>query len=133
MNGVIQTIITKDGANGKFNQLTINGTVYGAFGKQFDATRAFKAGDTVDFTFTSKGKYNNLESIKLVTAAAPSAPGSNSSGEFVTKEQSVLLSYAKDLVVSDPDKFTPSVAVDVVFSMIDDIKKRMSGVNPTAQ
>lgn len=131
MNGVIQTIITKDGANGKFNQLTINGTVYGAFGKHYDETRAFKAGDSVDFTFTSKGKYNNLESIKLVTAAPPGAPGSNSSGEFLTKEQGVIVSYAKDLVVSG--SFTPDQALDTVFQLIDGVKKRMSGVNPTGQ
>lgn len=129
-NGVINTIITKDGANGKFNQLTINGTVYGAFGKHFEETRAFKAGDTVDFTFTSKGKYNNLESIKLVTAAPPGQANANTSGEYLTKEQGVIVSYIKDLIVSGS---SPEAAIDAIFSVIAKVKERMAGVNPTAQ
>ena len=93
------------------------------------------AGDSVDYTFELKGKYPRFTSlVKTTSGAAPSpsltAIPQGRPTEFITREESVLVSYAKDMMIANKD-MAPGQAVDAIMELVAMTKKGMKE-NPTS-
>ncbi len=133
MQGTISKLQVLDGKFGKFTSIEINGQKITAYNQWHDAATNMKQGDTVEYDTVQKGQYFNFSLLKLVSAgAAPAAAesASRSRQDFLSKEEGVITSYAKDLLVggltAEPDK-----AVDMVFALITKVKAGMKE-NPTS-
>lgn len=135
MNGTVQSVTERNGAYGKFSHVMIDGNEYSAFNSHHETVRTLSPGDQVEFAFDTKGKYKHLSSIKRtsgVSAAGVSAavvqPTANR--EFLTRDESMITSYAKDLMAHQAD-MTPELAVNSVFEIIRLVKTKVKE-NPTS-
>ena len=132
MQGKVEKMSEGTNNFGRFFSLTISGVSYSAFGSAVSQAAQVQVGDTVEFTFEVKqGKYNNIKTISVMTAGATaSAPSSGGVAPKVDQRDAMmLLSYAKDLVVTGG--LEPGVAVETIFRMKKDVFDRLSGLNPT--
>ena len=138
MNGIVQSVDEKTGQYGKFSEVTIDGRAITAF-KEFHTTASrLLAGDSVSYSFELKGKYPRFTSLAKSTGdPAPEVsltPGgfkqAAKPAEFITRDESVLVSYAKDIMIAKPD-LAPSQAVDAIMELVALVKKGMKE-NPTS-
>lgn len=135
MNGIVTSVVTKESQFGKFSEVTIDGRAISAFKDFHNTAVTLAAGDSVDYSFELKGKYPRFTSLsKTASSGAPASALGNFKREvmpeFMTRDQSVLVSYAKDLMVANSD-MTPGQAVDAVMELVALVKKGMQE-NPTS-
>ncbi len=128
MNGTIQSIQERTGAYGKFSSVMVNGEEISAFNSHHEVARSLAAGDPVEYTYEIKGKYKQFSSLKRGAAAVSAAGmqgGTPKVREFITRDESVLVSYAKDLIAAQPD-FTPELAVNTVMDIVQRVKAKVA-------
>lgn len=120
--GVVEAMEVK---SDRQTTLKIDGKFYGAFNRHHETAKAIKVGDTVSYAFVVNGKYNNLEALSLLSAGNGAAitgvaggAGGASPREYVTKDESVLVSYAKDVMIGGITK-DPKEAVALVMALVD--------------
>lgn len=135
MQGVIQSIETRDGKFGKYTNVSIDGSKITAYKSLHNIAMTLSVGDAVDYAYEVKGEYKNFTALsKAASGAAPTGNTDVLRGsrppEFITRDESVLVSYAKDMMVAHPD-MTPGQAVDAVMELVSRVKKAVKE-NPTS-
>ncbi len=133
MQGVITALRVMDGKVSKFSNITVNGQTASAFGDLHQAAVNMKEGDTINYEIVQKGKYFNFSSLSLAATGAAVVQHQSAhrqQQEFLSKEEGVITSYAKDLLVGGISA-TPEAAVEMVFSLIKGVKTKMKE-NPTS-
>ena len=134
MNGIVQLVTGKEGQYGKFSEVKIDNRDITAFKEFHNVAVTLSPGDSVEYSFELKGKYPRFTSLTKLTGGSVSSPSQGTSSpsrpsEFITRDESVLVSYAKDIFLSDRE-LTTSDAVNAVMEMVALVKKGMKE-NPT--
>ncbi len=136
MNGIVTYVEEKNGQYGKFSEVTIDGRQITAFKEHHTVASQLSSGDAVDYSFELKGKYARFTMLKKTTGGSAPVVGNvdvlkgSRPPEFITRDESVLVSYAKDLMVARPDMATQQ-AVDCIMELVALVKKGMKE-NPTS-
>ena len=133
MNGIVQSVMTKESQYGKFSEVTIDSRQISAFKEHHQVAVTLSAGDSVEYSFEMKGKYPRFTQLVKTTAGAAAQATSHQPSrptEFITRDESVLVSYAKDMLVANKD-MAPSQAVDAIMELVAMTKKGMKE-NPTS-
>ena len=141
--GVIQEVfIGNKGTEKEFGSLTIDGKKFSGRYKILETIRKLQPGDQVAYSYEINGQYHNLKSLSLLsspahtvvagpaTAQASAAPPSIT----VSRDESVLLSYAKDFIIAHEFTLSPQDAAKMVFDTLSAIRAEggKSGVPPMA-
>ncbi len=132
MNGTVKSVNERTGDYGKFTVIEVDGHEITAFNAFHETARTLSPGDPIEFSFELKGKYKRFTSLRRGTASVTAAGVSGSpspvrepiKAEFLTREESILASYAKDLLGAGIAS-TPEGAVATVWEIAAEVKKKL--------
>ena len=132
MQGTISRIQIKDGKFGKYSDLEINGEQITAYKGHHEAATQMAEGDTVEYAYELKnGKYKNFTMLKKLGSGAVSVAVTQAAKRFeVSRDESMFISYAKDLMVAGKAE-TPEIAMATIFELLKAAKDGMKE-NPTS-